>query len=142
MSLGEWLQMLNSRVFFWATEERLMGLLEGRMYRDRAHEVITVDCRALVEHHGDRVFLCPINSGATIYNARPRGSQTFQPIREYPFEERRKARGKRNAVVEVAVQYGIPEVDDIVVKVERRRGASIEEVIWDRGYAEDSDDVR
>lgn len=132
MTFSEWLHMLNSRVFFWTTEERLTGLLEGRLYRDRAHEVLVIDCEGLVDEYEDRMFLCPINSGATIYNARPRGSDTFRLIKDYPFDERRRARGRRNAVVELAVDYGVPDVSKFVIRVERRKGAVVEDVIWQR----------
>lgn len=131
MTLGAWLRMLNSRVFFWATEERLEGLLSGKMYRERSHEVLIVDTEALVTAYADRITLCPINSGATIYNARPRGSDTFQSISDYPFEQRRKARGRKNAVAEVAVEYAVQPAREVVERVEQRRGATIHKVIWE-----------
>jgi hypothetical protein len=78
------------------------------------------------------VTLSPINSGSTIYNPRPRGSTTFLPIADYPFEERRRARGK-DAIIELAVNHSVPDIADVLVRVERRRaGEKIEEVLWER----------
>ena len=79
-----------------------------------------------------RVTLSPINSGSTIYNPRPRGSTTFMRIADFPFEERRRARG-RNAIIELAVDHSVPDIADVLFRTERRRvGGKIEEVLWER----------
>jgi hypothetical protein len=122
MTLEEWLDTLNSRVFFWLDETHLETLLGARAYRDDEHDVITVDSTLLLERHGPRVTLSPINSGATMYTPPPRGRHTFLPIASYPFDERRRARGLGNAVVELAVDGG----------VERRRAGAAGTVIWER----------
>jgi len=131
MTLQEWLETLNSRVFFWLDEPHLESLLGAKAYREDAHDVITVDTAALVERDSTRIRLSPINSGSTLYNPRPRGSKTFMLIEEYPFEERRRARGK-DAIVELAVEGGIEQVEQVAVRAERRRcGGVIEEVLWE-----------
>ena len=43
MTPREWYELLNRKVFFWVTEERVQQLLGARMYRNRAHTVITLD---------------------------------------------------------------------------------------------------
>jgi hypothetical protein len=122
----------NSRAFFWLDEPHHETLLGANAYRDNAHDVFHIDTAALLEHHADRVTLPPINSGSTIYNARPRGSGTFLPIADYPFEEPRRKRGQ-NAIVELAVDHGIGDITEVLVRVERRRaGHKIEEVLWER----------
>jgi hypothetical protein len=132
MTLGEWLETLNSRVFFWLDEPHLEGLLGARAYRDDAHDVIVVDTAALIDREASRVRLSPINSGSTLYNPRPRGSQTFLSIDNYPFAERRRARGK-DAIVELAVEGGVERIEEVAVRAERRRcGSVIEEVLWER----------
>jgi hypothetical protein len=132
MTLQDWLETLNSRVFFWLDEPHLEGLLGAKAYREDAHDVITVDTAALVAREGTKVRLSPINSGSTLYNPRPRGSQTFMPILDYPFAERRRARG-RDAIVELAVDGGVGQIEEVAVRVERRRcGGVIEEVLWER----------
>ena len=132
MTLEEWLDALNSRVFFWLDEPHLETLLGAGAYRDRAHDVLHIDTAALLDRHAARITLSSINSGSTIYNPRPRGSTTFLPIGDYPFEERRRARGK-DAIVELAVDHSVPDIADVLVRVERRRaGGEIEKVLWER----------
>lgn len=132
MSLEEWLELLNSRVFFWLDEPHLETLLGAGAYRERAHDVIHVDTAALVGRHVEEIRLSPINSGATLYNPRPRGSGTFMTVAHYPFEDRRKARGVANAIVELAVEGGVRDIRDVATRVERRRvGGAVDYVIWE-----------
>lgn len=132
MTLEQWLDTLNSRVFFWLDEPHLETLLSAKAYRDDAHDVLTVDTAALIRRDAEKIRLSPINSGSTIYNARPRGSSTFLPIEEYPFDEQRKKRGK-NAIIELAVEGGVQNIEEVALRVERRRCEGvIEEVLWER----------
>ena len=132
LTLQEWYETLNSRVFFWLTEERLKGLLMAIPYRSLKHDVLTIDTRKLVERHMERTTLTPINTGSTLYNPRPRGLETFVPISRYPFEERRKARGVNNAIAELVVLSDVPDIGDVTVRVEKRRGNDVLAVIWKR----------
>ena len=74
MSPAEWCLTLNSRVFFWPTQDRVLGLLRARAYRNDAHCVITLDTALVLNQHWKRVCLSPINSGSTLYNPRPRAA--------------------------------------------------------------------
>ncbi len=132
MTLEEWLDTLNSRVFFWLDEAHLETLLGARAYRDDEHDVITVDSTLLLARHAPRVTLSPINSGATMYTPPSRGRATFLPIASYPFDERRRARGLGNAIVELAVDGGVPDIRDVAVRVERRRAGAAGTVVWER----------
>lgn len=132
MTMEDWLRTLNRRVFFWLNEKRLVGLLSARPYRDRPHDVITVDTRDLFERCGARITLSPINSGSTIYNPRPRGIGTFLPVASYPFEKMRKSRGPANAVVELAVEAGVEKIEEIAVTVESRQADKVLSTIWRR----------
>lgn len=125
MSPQQWYEILNQRVFFWPTRERLLGLLSARAYRGRQHCVITVDTARLLERHIDRVTLSPINSGSTIYRPQPRGRDTFLPPHKYPFEARRRKRGIKNAVAELAVDYAVPDIADLAVRVDEMVGPEI-----------------
>ena len=131
MTLAEWLAVLNSRVFFWLTRENLTKLLCARAYRDREHDVLVVDTARLVSSYGDKITLSPINSGSTLYNPQPRGSQTFLPIQSYPFDERRKRRGLSNAVIELAVDRGVAAIDEMTLRVEEWRCDQFLRVIWE-----------
>ncbi len=59
MTPGEWCRLLNSKVFFWVDEARLDRLLIGKPYRDRAHDVITIDTAELVRLYCPRISLTP-----------------------------------------------------------------------------------
>ena len=112
-----WFEMLNERVFFWLSKERLHTLLGARAYRGRPQTVLTLETASLVAANRDRVRLSPINSGATIYNPTPRGQGTFLPIADYPFAERRKTRQLQNAVVELTVLGGVSDIEKHAIAV-------------------------
>jgi hypothetical protein len=120
---SQWIGLLNSRVFFWLHPDRLRGLLCARRSRHQLHDVIMVDTRRFVEAYQDRIELSSINSGSTLYpNAPRRGSQTFLPIAQYPFAERRRSRPLSTAVVELTVVGGVPDLATYVVGVDRYEG--------------------
>lgn len=132
MTPSEWYEVLNGKVFFWVTAERVNGLLSARAYRKREHTVLTVDTATLLERHSRRVSLSPINSGSTLYVPQPRGRGTFRGLSEYPFDERRKKRGLPNAVAELAVNHQVQDIADLVIRVETRNGSRIVELIYQR----------
>ncbi len=134
----DWFAILNDRSFFWLSKTRLNKLLNARAYRDRPQTVLTVDTTSLVEAHRENVELSPLNSGATIYKPQPRGPDTFKPIVDYPFEQRRKEKGREFWVVELVVVGGVPDIKDHLIAAHRvyegekkelwrRKGASADE---------------
>jgi hypothetical protein len=136
MSLCEWYQTLNRKVFFWVRPERLETLLGARAYRDRAHDVLTVETRALLARHEAETTLAAINTGATLYPSAPqRGPETFVPIAEYDWEAMRRWRGRESAIVELAVDYAVPDIEAVTLKVERRRAEDPAVVLWRRSEA-------
>jgi hypothetical protein len=118
MTPAEWYATLNRKVFFWVTEKRLNKMLGA--YRGHEHIVIVLDSRKLLNRPALSVTLSPINSGSARRKAAPRGSETFCSLQDYPFDERRRKRGLRNAVVELAVDWSVPDIEDLVIQVERR----------------------
>ncbi|WP_437911052.1 DUF7002 family protein [Sorangium sp. So ce327] len=128
LSPSEWYRILNSMVFFWLTEKRLKRLLEAVEYRDRRQTVLTIDTARLLERHGDRVRLSPMNSGNTRPYPHPRGHDTFLPLSQYPFESR-KARGLE-AVVELTVGRSVPDIRDLILRVEETGGGRPASVLW------------
>lgn len=133
MTVEQWLDVLNDRVFLWAHPERLTRLLKARWYRDSIHDVLVVDTARLVDAHRDRIRLTGMNTGATIFPSAPkRGSNTFQKIELFPFDERRRARKRLvENVVEVCVLDGLHDVADFVIRVERRQGATLVETLYE-----------
>lgn len=114
---SDWYRNLNGRVFFWLTRDRVEGLLEARAYRDRSHLVIAFHTERLVRAHLDEITLSPINSGSTLYNAQPRGSATFLRIADYPWAERRRLRGPKDAIAELTVTHAVHDAMDHVSAV-------------------------
>ncbi len=120
-----WYETLNRRVFFWVDRRRLLRLLGARAYRDRAHLVLELDTAGLPRRHAQDVTLFAINSGATFaMNPAARGPETFRRIEDHP-------RGK--AVVELAVDYAVPDAADLVLSASRWHGARRLAEVWRKG---------
>ena len=133
MTVTEWLRLLNRKVFFWVSEHRVHELLAAQPYRDREHIVLVVDTAALVAALEPAITLSAINTGATLYNPPLRGSDTLLPVVDYPFEHWRSVRRTpRKAVAELAVDYAVEDIVDLVARVERRQHGDDPEVIWKR----------
>jgi len=125
MTPREWYEQLNRRVFFWVEWKRLLKLLDARVYKDRPHLVLEVDMAKLLQRHAGRVALSPINSGATFaMSPAPRGPGTFRRISDHPDDK---------PVVELAVNYAVPDVADLTLSVSRWHGAERLEEVWRHG---------
>lgn len=116
-TLEDWYRLLNSRVFFWLTKERLSTLLSAREYRNRPHTILTLRTVSLARDYEASITLSPMNSGNTLPIAHPRGPATFSSMKEYPFQERLKRR-TYYTVVELAVLGGVINIVDYTVRVE------------------------
>lgn len=115
----DWYRMLNRKVFFWLTEARLETLLAA--YSDRTQLVLEIDTAAMLRKHGNKVLLTPMNTGCTSPMAFPRGVDSFLPPHAYPFEEnRRKKGGRAKAIVELTVDYAVPDIADFTVRATNR----------------------
>jgi hypothetical protein len=124
MEPREWYEHLNRRVFFWVERKRLLKLLGARAYRERPHLVLEVDTPELLRRHTEKVTLSPINSGATFaMSPALRGPETFRRIADHPA-------GK--PVVELAVDYAVPDIVNFVLSVNRWHGAEELEEVWSR----------
>jgi hypothetical protein len=124
-----WYEYLNGFSFLWPTTDRLYRFLEAKPYRKQSHIVITLDTRALLPSIMDRVFISRINSGSTLFNPRPRGLDTLEPMARFDLEYWLKKRGRTNAVAEIAVRYGVGDVMPYLVNVQRVKGREILEQI-------------
>lgn len=130
MAKADYYRLLNSKVFFWPTEQRLETLLRARAYRHTSHTVITVDTRRLLDRYAAAVTLSAINSGSTAYDPRPRGSQTFQRIEDYPYDDWRRKRGASTAIAEIAVDYAVFDVEDVAVMAQIRSATGARTTLW------------
>lgn len=126
---GDWYRLLNGKVFFWTTQEKLLGLLNARAYRDKKHIVLTVNSSTLLHTHFNRVSLSHINSGAMPYGPTPRGLNTFVAIAGWPDRERPRAGGLARPVVEVAIDYSVPDLSNYILRIEEWLGGKVKRII-------------
>ena len=129
LSPEDWYRCLNGKVFFWLTRERLLRLLNARPYRDAGHDVLELDTAGLVAAYRPAIRLSPINSGTTKpfpSTASKRGCSTFLSIAEYPYA-RWRAQGRRpgERVVELTVDYAVPDIARFVRRVTAMRGNAV-----------------
>jgi hypothetical protein len=124
LSPEQWYRILNAKVFFWLTPERLLRLLNAGTYRTQEHDVIALDARSLITAYEDRIWLCPINSGCTKPFPHPRGKKTFQRISDYPYAEWKTKRKRGERAVEVAVDYAVPDAAKFVTRVVRMKASA------------------
>ena len=127
MTTRQWYELINGKTFFWPDETPLSWMLNAAQYRAREHAVIVIPTEALLAHHRNVVTLSAINSGS-VYPSRAtgtvqaRGPSTFQPIPHFAAQWIR----------ELAVDYSVPNIAALAVRVEARWGARPPRVIWRR----------
>lgn len=131
LTAEDWYLTLNAKVFFWLSRERLTRLLTARAYRDRRQTVLELDSQALITDYRSKILLSPINSGSTIMNPQPRGLKTFLTIEEYPYDLWRKKRRRSDAVVELAVIGGVPNISEYVLKVTEEGGSQSAALLYE-----------
>lgn len=115
MEPEEWFALLNRRVFFWVSPQRVRRHRAAALNLPRRQMLLAIDTAALLARHGDRVELSPINSGATFpLSKRPRGRDTFASLTDYPWAERHRT-ARREPVVELTVLRSVPDLASLVV---------------------------
>ena len=119
----DWYALLNAKVFFWLSIERLHKLTGAKSYRDLEHDVLEVDTKSLITAHRERIWLCPINSGCTKPIPHPRDESAFLRIPDYPYAHWRGRRKRTERAVELAVDYSILDIADHVRRVVVKRGS-------------------
>ncbi len=129
MTPEEWYRFLNAKAFFWASESRVETLLAAKAYRNRPHCVLTVDTETLVNRYEEQIELSPMNSGSAKPFPHKRGRFTFCSIRDFPFHA--IAKNKRERVVEVTVPYAVPDVREMILRVEIRQGSKHMSTLFD-----------
>jgi hypothetical protein len=127
MTVGEWYEVLNERVFFFLQPERLDGLLNARSYKNSTHTVLTIDTASLVAAHESEIELCAFNSGfAQRHSKARRGRDTFKAIADYPHPNRHVARtGAHLDVAELSVLGGVVDIRDHIIRVDRMRQSEV-----------------
>jgi hypothetical protein len=127
---SEWYRLINRKVFFWATWDRVAKLLSARAYRKIGQTLLVVDTESLMNTYFAQTTLCHRNSGQVVYiHERSLHKDILLPISEYPVS--RTGRPVRE-VAEVAVDYAVPCLRRHVVEVRRMVGSSCSETIFSR----------
>lgn len=122
----QWYELINDKVFFWVEEERLHRLLGARDYRTLEHDVLTLNSAEFIPAYAEKIWLCHMNSGNTWPIPHRRDKEIFYRIADYPV----KPSGKPvKNVVELVVDYSVPNIADYVVEVRRMRGGEVLKVI-------------
>lgn len=124
MEPAEWYQLINGKTFFWADLHGLKKLLCAVRYRGRSHEVLTVRTRLLVERNLERMWLTGQNTGSTL-SKKQRGRNTFSRVREYDAPW----------VTEVAIDYGVRDIADLIIRVEEWSEDRIIREVWSRDHS-------
>ncbi len=132
ISPEEWYRIVNRHVFFWVDRERVDRLLGARAYRNDRHALLVGRTRELLDRHGARTVLSPLNTGATKPMPHPRGRNCFVPLPLYPFAYWKQNRNIRHAVVELAVAGAVPDFVEVLERVSIVGRGEPEEVIWSR----------
>jgi hypothetical protein len=128
----DWYRILNRKVFFWLSKERLDKLQNAKAYRDQEHHVLELDTRTLIKAQLRNITLSPINSGAVFANPAPRGLDTFLPIQRYPYSSY-LSRKSNKRVVELAVEYAVPNIEHFVTRVLAMRNGESFRVVYSNG---------
>ena len=116
ITVSQWYEYLNKRVFLWSDWRGLKFMLSANNYIKKAHLVIVVDSEKLLTNYRDRVFLSAINSGSTYCKKGKttpeyRDFNTFKDIKSYP----------GHWLTELTIDYGIPDITNYVLRAERLR---------------------
>ena len=118
----DWYRTINSKVFFWVSHTRLECLLNARSYRLEQHDVLTVDSAPLIRAYAEQIRLSPMNSGNTFPMATKRGAHTFARIQDYPVTQ---SGSPTKRIVELVVEYGVPDLASYVLEVRRMKGVEV-----------------
>lgn len=121
----QWYRLINGKVFFWVSAERLGRLL--RSYRVHQHDVLRVDTASLLSVHAASTSLCHMNSGNTLPIPHWRDLDAFKRIPDYPVN---RAGNPVKEVVELVVDYAVHDIARHVVDVTRVQGDQQLGVTW------------
>ena len=122
----QWYETINSKVFFWVQSKRLEGLLNARSYRADEHDVLTINTASFVKAHEHSIWLCHMNSGNTFPFPVSRGMDTFKRIGDYPVNSKGSP---IKEVVELVVDYRVPDIADHIIEVRRMKGLAVLKVL-------------
>jgi hypothetical protein len=122
LSPEDWYDLLNSKVFFWLDPDRLNR--QRRACGDPPQKVLVIDAARMLEKHGNRAAVTPINTGNAMRAAAPRGLSTFVPwVRwtsdgwEFEKAGRTVSRPANHKPVELTVEDAVEDIMDHVIEI-------------------------
>lgn len=123
----DWYRILNRKVFFWLTIDRLERMLGAQAYKNQRHLVLTIKAATILKANAKRIELCRMNSGCTKPFPHPRGLQTFKSIGEYP-----DANWSRpEPIVELTVDYSVEDIGRHVISVQEAGAGKANRLVWE-----------
>ncbi len=114
---SQWLEMLNSRVFFWVDRKKVDGLSKSRGGSVRNLELLEFDTFSLVSNNFHKTEITPFNTGNTNHTAARRGIETFSRLAEVCYKDWRRKRMKKKPdnIAEISIVDGITDVSKYLV---------------------------
>lgn len=115
-SAPNWHRILNSKVFFWVTRERVNTLRQARAYRKQRHLLLTLKTEDVVHKYRDKITLCHMNSGCCMPIAHPRSPEIFRSLESFDYDYwRKKGRARTATIVELAVGYKVDNIAEFLL---------------------------
>jgi hypothetical protein len=131
LTVTQWYELLNSKVFFWFDLERLNR--QRRACGNFPQVVLKIATHGLLDRYAAQATLTPINTGNARRKPALRGAATFVPYTAWAktawLSEAQalgtRCRGRSHSPVELAVTDSVPDVMDFVVSVRTLAPGSI-----------------
>jgi hypothetical protein len=122
LSPEDWYDLLNSKVFFWLDPDRLNR--QRSACGDAPQRVLVIDAVRMLEKHGGRAAVTPINTGNAMRAAAPRGLSTFVPWVRWTSDGwesekvgRTAGRPANHKPVELTIEDGVEDIMDHVIEM-------------------------
>jgi hypothetical protein len=124
MTPADWYALLNRKVFFWCSRDRLDRQLCA--CGDRPQVILTLETQRLVARHAQFVALTPFNTGNARRKPAIRGQATFVPLATWlksAWRSEAKSLGvserpSSHAPVELTVEGTVRDVAEFVTEIE------------------------
>ena len=119
---GEWIELLNRRVFLFAQKSSLDRLIRAPLNRELSHVILELDTRKLLDRHQESIEVADINTGYTKRSPAQRNPSTIQSIGRYVKTGSRK-------IVEVTIPGSIPDILPLLQRAVLRKPCGTEHVL-------------
>ena len=109
MEPKDWYRILNERVFFFPSKERLKIMLKA--YNNCRNTVLVVRTESLLEAHKQNVYWSPINSGYSLQRPAYRDRSTFILLGREPKLKHGK---KPKRIAEITIKHHVLDIEQHV----------------------------